>query len=115
LLEALILAQVTFTTLADLEAWLTTNPVPPWVDPLPWRAGGQHTHRHLNREIQDGAIEKLRMALRAWFCVDAATCCSVARWISKASISGRPMSRGWRFWWNRIKRRIQSMELCSVW
>lgn len=34
LLEALILAQVKFTTLADLEAWLTANPVPPWVDPL---------------------------------------------------------------------------------
>jgi hypothetical protein len=34
LLEALILAQVKFTSLADLEAWLAANPVPPWVDPL---------------------------------------------------------------------------------
>jgi len=34
LLEALILAQVGFTNLADLEAWLAINPVPPWVDPL---------------------------------------------------------------------------------
>lgn len=34
LLEALILAQVAFTTLTDLEAWLSANPVPPWVDPL---------------------------------------------------------------------------------
>ncbi|MCS7288321.1 MAG: DUF4351 domain-containing protein [Roseiflexus sp.] len=34
LLEALILAQVYFTTLADLEAWLAANPAPPWVDPL---------------------------------------------------------------------------------
>ncbi|MDW8213953.1 MAG: DUF4351 domain-containing protein [Roseiflexaceae bacterium] len=34
LLESLILAQVHFTTLADLEAWLAANPVPPWVDPL---------------------------------------------------------------------------------
>lgn len=34
LLEALILAQVKFTALADLESWLTANPVPPWVDPL---------------------------------------------------------------------------------
>lgn len=34
LLEDLILAQVRFTTLADLEAWLAANPVPPWVDPI---------------------------------------------------------------------------------
>jgi hypothetical protein len=34
LLKVLIRAQVNFTTLADLEAWLAANPVPPWVDPL---------------------------------------------------------------------------------
>lgn len=34
LLEALNLAQFDFTGLADLEAWLAANPVPPWVDPL---------------------------------------------------------------------------------
>ncbi len=34
LLKALIRAQVNFVTLADLEAWLAANPVPPWVDPL---------------------------------------------------------------------------------
>ncbi|NJM07187.1 DUF4351 domain-containing protein [Candidatus Gracilibacteria bacterium] len=33
-LRALNIAQVTFTTLADLEDWLAANPVPPWVDPL---------------------------------------------------------------------------------
>jgi hypothetical protein len=34
LLEALNLAQFAFTSQADLEAWLSANPVPPWVDPL---------------------------------------------------------------------------------
>jgi hypothetical protein len=34
LLKVLIRAQVNFTTLADLNAWLAANPVPPWVDPL---------------------------------------------------------------------------------
>ena len=34
LLETLIIAQVQFMTLADLEAWLSANPAPPWVDPL---------------------------------------------------------------------------------
>lgn len=34
LLETLNLAQFDFTSLADLEAWLAANPVPPWVDPL---------------------------------------------------------------------------------
>lgn len=34
MLEALNVAQVAFTSLADLEAWLAANPAPPWVDPL---------------------------------------------------------------------------------
>lgn len=34
LLEALNLAQFDFASLDDLKTWLTTNPVPPWVDPL---------------------------------------------------------------------------------
>jgi Domain of unknown function (DUF4351) len=33
-LETLIEAQIDFTGLDDLNAWLAANPPPPWVDPL---------------------------------------------------------------------------------
>ena len=44
----------------------------------------------------------------AWFCVDAATPRSTARWVRNAATSGAPSSLGWRSSWNMIRRRTQS-------
>jgi hypothetical protein len=41
-------------------------------------------------------------ALKAWFWVDAATICSTARSVRKASIPRSPIAWGCRLWWNRI-------------
>lgn len=48
-----------------------------------------------------------RSADRAWFCVLAATLPSLASAERKDSISGAPMSRGWRLPFARMNRRIQ--------
>ena len=44
-------------------------------------------------DVENMAVKK-RMALRAWFCVEAATFRSVARWTRNARISAAPIVSG---------------------
>ncbi len=51
---------------------------------------------HTRVEIVNTLLDRYRIAALAWFCVDADTCLSTARWLKNASTSTAPMSCGCR-------------------
>ena len=59
-------------------------------------AGAFFLYGQVNGPLGSTCRYRKTRALRAWFWVDAETCCSTARCARKARTSTAPMESGWR-------------------